>query len=109
MYQLERRSFAGAQDDKGALRMIGTVWLKRAEGSALDVRNVICKTDEEGLGGGAWKTRGRPWPRERVDGACARRDGAKRKVFQVPPSNSGSWNRQWRRWLQMLRVFHVER
>ena len=82
---MERRSFAGAQDDKGALRMIGTVWLKRAEGSALDVRNVICKTDEEGLGGGAWKTRGRPWPRERVDGACARRDGAKRKVFQVPP------------------------
>ncbi len=37
------------------------------------------------MGGGAWKTRGRPWPRERVDGACARRDGAKRKVFQVPP------------------------
>ncbi|MBP5334835.1 MAG: hypothetical protein J6Y61_03495 [Bacteroidales bacterium] len=36
--------------------------------------------------GGIWKTRGRPWPRERVDGACARRDGAKRKVFQVPPS-----------------------
>ena len=44
---------------------------------------------EEELGGGAWKTRGRPWPRERVDGACARRDGAKRKVFQVPPPNSG--------------------
>ena len=41
------------------------------------------------FGGGAWKTRGRPWPRERVDGACARRDGAKRKVFQVPPPNYG--------------------
>ena len=41
------------------------------------------------MGGGAWKTRGRPWPRERVDGACARRDGAKRKVFQVPPPNAG--------------------
>ena len=36
-------------------------------------------------GGGALKTRGRPWPRERVDGACARRDGAKRKVFKAPP------------------------
>ena len=28
------------------------------------------------------------WPREREDGACARRDGAKRKVFQVPPPNA---------------------
>ena len=46
---MERRSFAGAQDDKGALRMIGTGWLKRAEGSAQDVRNVFWKTDEEGL------------------------------------------------------------
>ena len=47
------------------------------------------RTTEEEFGGGAWKARGRPWPRERVDGACARRDGAKRKVFQVPPPNSG--------------------
>ena len=32
-----------------------------------------------------WETRGRPWPRERVDGACARRDGAKRKVSRAIP------------------------
>ena len=50
---------------------------------------IECRRMEE-VGGGAWKTRGRPWPRERVDGACARRDGAKRKVFQVPPPTSGS-------------------
>ena len=54
MYQLERRSFAGAQDDKGALRMIGTGWLKRAEGSAQDVRNVFWKTDEEGFLENPW-------------------------------------------------------
>ena len=45
--------------------------------------------------GDAWKTRGRPWPRERVDGACGRRDGAKRKVFQAPPHCSLGW-REWK-------------
>ena len=40
---------------------------------------VVLEQEGEELGGGAWKTRGRPWPRERMDGACARRDGAKRK------------------------------
>ena len=54
-----------------------------------EILRYVRMTYGEEIGGGAWITRGRPWPRERVDGACARRDGAKRKVFQVPPPISG--------------------
>ena len=65
--------------------------VRTERGRKVDEEETGAEGAREGVefGGGAWKTRGRPWPRERVDGACARRDGAKRKVFQVPPPNSG--------------------
>ena len=70
----------------------GGVWYRRrASGVPIggEILRYVRMTYGEEIGDGAWKTRGRPWPRERVDGACARRDGAKRKVFQVPPPISG--------------------